>query len=172
MILLKGAFIKVSCFLFRLANAINEILSVVLFFQLLVCAVSLAIFMVGLEKSYIFSMNFILALSGLAAIIASAYICCFLSDRMIRALSEIGDIFYAVAWYELPVVQQNPFILSIQRAQKEFRMTGLGFVECSLRVFSTVSPFSLRFCVISCFHPINWTYSTPNSLYSVLISIL
>lgn len=135
----------------RIANAVKEILSVALFFQLLVCAVSLAIFMVGLETSSIFSMNFILALSGLAAIIASTYICCYLSDRMTRALSEIGDIFYAVTWYELPVKQQKPLILSIQRAQKEFRMSGLGFVECSLRVFSTVNEFLLVFCVASWF---------------------
>lgn len=95
--------------------------------------------MTGLEKSSVFSMNFLLAFSGLAIIIASAYIYCYLSETVSSSLAEIGDIFYQVAWYRLPAKQQKPFVLPIRRAQKEFRMNGLGVVSCSLRVFASVS---------------------------------
>lgn len=114
-------------------------MSVGLFFQLLVCAASLAVCMVGMEKSELFSMSFFLALAGLSTAISSTYIYCFLSENVTNELSAIGGIFYDCEWYRLPVKQQKLFGVAIQRAQKPFRMTGLGLVECSLRVFTSVS---------------------------------
>lgn len=116
-------------------------MSVGLFFQLLVCAGSLAIYMVGMDRSGVLSMNFCLALCGLVTIIASTYIYCFLSEGVTSELGAVGDIFYEYPWHQLPAKQQQLFILPIQRARKEFRMTGLGLVECSLRVFASVRAF-------------------------------
>lgn len=62
-----------------------------------------------------------------------------MSEMVTGALEDIGDLFYDVAWYRLPPKQQIRVGLSIQRAQKNFRMTGLGLVECSLRVYATAS---------------------------------
>lgn len=118
-------------------------MSVGLFFQLLVCAASLALCMVGIEKSGLSSTNFFLAMAGVVTTVTSTYIYCFLSENVASDLSAIGSIFYDCEWYRLPVKQQKLFGVAIQRAQKSFRMTGLGLVECSLRVFTSVS---------TCFH--------------------
>lgn len=109
-----------------------------LFFQLLVCAVSLAVYMIGIESNSNFSVSFLVSIVGLTDTILSTYAYCFLSEYVTYELSSIGDHFYNGAWYRLPVKQQQLFILPIQRAQLEFRINGLGIVECSLRVFASV----------------------------------
>lgn len=70
---------------------------------------------------------------------AAACISCVFSEVITHDLCTIADIFYGYAWYRLPVKQQKLFILPIQRANKALRLTGLGLVDCSLRVFASVS---------------------------------
>lgn len=61
-------------------------------------------------------------------------------------LLEIGDIFYNSAWYRLPIKEQRLLALPIQRSQREFRLSGLGFLDCSLAVYSSVKLlFSIKF---------------------------
>lgn len=122
-----------------IANSIGDIMSVGLFFQLLVCAISLAIYSVGLESNDILSMRFFISAIGLTNTISSTYAYCYLSEYVTYNLAMVGDYFYSCAWYCLPIKQQQLFILPIQRAQLKFRINGLGIVECSLRVFSSVT---------------------------------
>lgn len=127
------------CLTISLANGVGEIMSVGLFFQLLVCAASIAVYMVGMEKSVPFSMGFFLGLCGFVTVITTTYVYCFLSENVSSDLEAIGDGFYDYEWYQLSARQQQLFGLTIQRAQKAFRMNGLGLVECSLRVYASVS---------------------------------
>lgn len=125
------------------SNSVGEVMSVGLFFQLLVSAVSLAIYMFGIESNGNLSVSFFISIIGLTSVITTTYIFCFLSEYVTYKLSDIGDHFYNCAWYNLPVKQQKMFILPIQRAQVEFRINGLGLVECSLNVFSSVNSIVL-----------------------------
>lgn len=127
-------------------------MSVGLFFQLLMCAVSLAIYMVGIESNSNLSVSFLVSIVGLAGNLTPTYVCCFLSEFVTHKLSAIGDHFYDCGWYRLPAKQQRLFILPIRRGQLEFRMSGLGIVECSLSVFLSVNSMFNQFHWIAIFN--------------------
>lgn len=67
------------------------------------------------------------------------YLFSLLSENVTLDLGAAGTSFYNCAWYLLPVKHQQLLVVTIQRGQIEFRMSGLGLVECSLRVFTAVS---------------------------------
>lgn len=105
------------------------------------CAVSLAVYLYGIETNEKL-INIIVPIFTSIATISTTYIYCFLSENVTHNLTLIGDYFYNyTTWYRLAVKQQKLLILPIQCAQKEFRLEGLGIVECSLRVFSSVRHF-------------------------------
>lgn len=133
----KSIFIGTNCPP-SLADLLEHLMSVGLFFQLLVCATSLAVYMVGIETNGVRSMNTCISIIGVLITMSSTYVYCLISENVTTDLEMVGDSFYESSWYRLPVQQQRLFGLPIQRSQKEFRMTGLGFVECSLRVYSSV----------------------------------
>lgn len=133
-----------------LARSIGNIMSAGLFFQLLVCAVSLAVYMFGIETNQTFGMQFVSSIIGLFSLVASTYFYCFFSEKYTSDLGQIAFNFYQFAWYRLPPRQQKYFVMPIQRAHKELRLTGLGLVECSLKIFASVMKW------------LNWTYAHAN----------
>lgn len=120
---------------------VRDIISIGLFFQLLVCATSLAIYMIAIASNPTPTMNFFIMLIGLSLTISSASVFCYFSENLTTSLEVIGDVFYDFAWYRLPSRQQGLIKLPIQRAQINFRLTGLGIIECSLGVLLKVSIF-------------------------------
>lgn len=125
----------------RITDSVREIISPVLFYQLLLCAVSMSVFLLALEEC-----EMLVFTLGITSITISTFIYCYLSDNGTADLFAIGDAFYGCAWYLLTVSQQKRLILPIQRANHEFRLTGFGIVDCSLGVFVSVS------CLLSSFH--------------------
>lgn len=97
--------------------------------------------MIGFATSRLFSMGFFVLLAGIMINIVSTYIYCFFAENVTQKLGATGDIFYEYLWYELPLKQRLAFAVPIHRAQKEFHFTGLGLVDCSLEVFTTVEAF-------------------------------
>lgn len=122
-----------------IAHYVADIMSVGFFFQLLVHAISLAVYMLGIETNNSHNASFFISMIGVIVTTTTTYIYCFLSEFVTHELAVIGDYFYDCAWYYLPARQQKLFIMPIQRTHLEFRMTGLGIVQCSLGVFSSVN---------------------------------
>lgn len=147
-------------------------MSVGLFFQLLMCAVSLAIYMVGIESNSNLSVSFLVSIVGLAGNLTPTYVCCFLSEFVTHKLSAIGDHFYDCGWYRLPAKQQRLFILPIRRGQLEFRMSGLGIVECSLSVFLSVNSMFNQFHWIAIFNGRFFSSNFPYADYASNLLLL
>lgn len=80
-----------------------------------------------------------ISLIALSNAVIPTFVYCYYADGLTVDLLRIGDIFYASMWYELPNLEQKHFILSIQRAQQTFQMSGYKIVYCSLEVFTAVS---------------------------------
>lgn len=123
---------------FSVATATGDIMSAGLFFQLLASATTLAVFMVGIETSPVKSLLFCISVQGMTYNMLITYAYCLCSEMISADLAAIGDIFYGCAWYRMPVKQQNRLMLPIKRAQLKFRLYGLGFVECSLKTYTSV----------------------------------
>lgn len=114
-------------------------MSATLFFLLLLYAVTIAAFMIDVMGTInSFGLTFFATLTGLLNILMQMIIYCQLSENVTLDLLAAGDIFYESLWYRLPVRVQKLYMLPIQRSQREFRVTGLGIIECSLRVFASV----------------------------------
>lgn len=141
-------FIILRCYCYRLAQTIDSIMSTVLFFQLLFTATAIAICMFAIGSNTLFGISSITSMIALTTVAAPTFILCLLSENLTADLHGIGNNYYSCAWYRLTAKQQQLFVLPIQRSQKEFRMTGLGLVDCSLRVFSSVRLKCLCFSLI------------------------
>lgn len=122
----------------RLADDVANIMSPILFIQLLLSAINLAILFVALTSMNVLSLSFAATSSAMSNVLLSTFIFCMLSENITLDLYDIGDIFYECAWYRLSVKDQQLIIYPIQRSQKAFRLMGLSIIECSLRFFTSV----------------------------------
>lgn len=122
-----------------LANATADSMSIVLFSQLFLSAIELGFCIFVINSNRLTRFETIAASVGCMTVLISTFVYCALSENVTKDMAAIGDGVYECVWYRLPVKQQKLFLLPIQRSQKEFRMSGLGFVRCSLNAFTSVS---------------------------------
>lgn len=114
-------------------------MSAILFVLLLSYAVTIAIFMFGLELVRPLGVTFFGLLTALLNFLAQLAIYCYFSENVTHDLLATSDLFYESPWYRLPYKLQKLYVVPIARAQRQFRLTGLGIIECSLRVFASVA---------------------------------
>lgn len=122
----------------RVSDVIADVMSVILFLLLLSYAVTIAICLTALNLVEPFGVAFFGFVASCFNLLMQLIIYCAFSENVTTDLYATGDIFYEFPWYRLPVDLQKLFILGILRAQSEFRLTGLGIIECSLKVFASV----------------------------------
>lgn len=77
----------------------------------------------------------ITALYDLVAVLLMTFTICYLSETLTSSMNEIGSAFNDMAWYRLPIKAQMLMIPVVQYEQREFRLNGMGFVDCSFEVF-------------------------------------
>lgn len=114
-------------------------MSPTLFFQLLSSALNTAVLLVVIDVNNLFRLSTLSSFDGLVCIFVTTLFYCNLSETITAKLLSIANIFYENDWYYLPVKQQKMVIIPIQRSQKEFRLKGLGLINCSLWIFASVS---------------------------------
>lgn len=122
----------------RLASAAQQILGAISFYQLVTCAIDLALSLFALDHNGIFSVDAIVALYIMVSAVTPTFIFCYLAECITSDLLCVGDIFYESAWYRLPAKQQTFAILLMQCSQRRFKLNGFGIVNCSMRVFLSV----------------------------------
>lgn len=113
-------------------------MSEVLFYQILFSAIELASFMFAVDESKGMSPSNNTAALSVLTVLLPTFLFCKLSENVSVRLLLIDDAFYGCSWYYLNASQQKLILMATQRAQKEFRMRGLGIVNCSLEMFLTV----------------------------------
>lgn len=113
----------------------------IIFTMALTVTVGTASELFAIELNEAFSFEAVNAMAYIAFVLALMYAYCSASERVTSYLLDVGEMFYNSAWYQLPVKQQKLLVLPIQRAEREFRLSGLGLFDCSLAVFSSVSNF-------------------------------
>lgn len=141
---IKNGKMIVSSFVFRLANRTAGCMSPALFFQLLFSAIEMAFLCFVVESNVFFSFPPFVANVGSATVLLPTFFYCNLSKAVSTDLSAICDVFYNYSWYLMRANQQKHILFPIRRAQQEFRIKGLGIVQCSLGAFMSVS-LSLSF---------------------------
>lgn len=66
------------------------------------------------------------------------FIYCYFSEKITNISFEIGDIVYFSSWYAMPFKQQKTIVMVIRESHEEFRLNGLGIIDCSLSTFLAV----------------------------------
>lgn len=112
-----------------------------LFYQLLLCAITTALLLLGLIADGTINSGIIVSATALLSVLIPTYYYCSLSEKITQDLYSVGGILYDFNWYLLPVKHQKLFIYPIRRAEMGFRMKGFGIVDCSLSVFLSVRYF-------------------------------
>lgn len=110
----------------------------ILFNMAFTCVIVLACNLLVIEINYTLNFQIMTALIDTFAVVGLAFTFFYFSDWITIKLMEIGDIFYNLSWYQLPVKQQKLLILPIQRAHRSIRLKCLGLFDCSLAVFLSV----------------------------------
>lgn len=131
----------------RSMENIRGLMSVVIFGVLLNCLLSLALILFSVDQSDAIDFTIIFNLECLLTIIIICYIYSYFSETITINSFKIGEDVYDSLWYVMPMKQQKAMILIIAQSQKEFRLSALGMVDCSLEIFLAViiNLFSLKF---------------------------
>lgn len=67
------------------------------------------------------------------------HILCFFAEKYTTQIFQTSPLIYCdLLWYKLLIHQQRSMILSIRRAQKQFRLTGFGIFDVSLETYLKV----------------------------------
>lgn len=123
---------------YRVAQALGNIMELILFTMTITCSVVLAFSLFVIDFCGVFSYDALNATLNSILILAVMFTYCYLSEGMTSDLVGIGNIFYNSQWYRLRVKEQKLMALPIQRAQRAYRLKGLHLYDCSLAVFSSV----------------------------------
>lgn len=116
----------------------RDLMSGVLFNALFSCVLYIALLLFSLDQSFTVDFALFINLVGIFVYLVTCYIYCYFSERITTNSIKIADDAYDSLWYRMTVRQQMKVMFIIQRAQKEFRLTGLELVDCSLATFLTV----------------------------------
>lgn len=115
-----------------------DLMEPILFNMAFTCVIVLACNLFVAEINSTLNFQMMTALIDTIAVVGLAFTFFYFSDWITIKLLEIGDIFFNLAWYQLPVTQQKLLILPIQRGHREIRLKCLGLFDCSLPVFVSV----------------------------------
>lgn len=129
----------------RVAAVISDVISTILFLLLLSYAITLAAFLVGLELVESYGIACFGMVTAVINLLTQMVVYCAFSENMTNDLFDTADIFYESPWYELPLHLQKLYFFPILRLHRVFRLSGLGVIECSLRVFASVRFFFFTF---------------------------
>lgn len=124
--------------IFSVAESLSDMMEVILFAITFTCTIVLAFSLLVVELNESLNLEMLVAFIDSGIVIAITAIYFFHSEWITSDLLEIGDNFYNAPWYLLPMKQQRLLVLPIQRADRVFRLKGLGFFECSQALFITV----------------------------------
>lgn len=102
------------------------------------CVIAIAFNLFVFELNDSLNLECVIALIDLCAYPGLTFLYFYFSERITTDLEEIGGIFYSSTWYRLTTKHQKYLVLPIARAEREFRLTGLGMFYCSLPIFSSV----------------------------------
>lgn len=122
-----------------MANTFGDIMSATIFYQLILCSIVTAVNLFAIYLNGVCALESLIAFIDIISVLTPTFFYCKLSECITSDLHEIGDAFYNMAWYKLPLEQQKMFQSMIQRAQHGARLTGFGVVACSLPAFLSVS---------------------------------
>lgn len=161
--------------LFRMANLMSSITEEFIFFLLIGCSSMLAFDLLDLYSHTVISVDSMVAIYDLFAVLTLAFLACYLSEMLTTVFMEADNIFYNCAWYEWPMTRQRNLIMAIRQTHDEFRLKSFGYSICSVSMFLKVNIFDgldisrYNFCQTNFFiarrNLCHWSLDNPSDLF-------
>lgn len=117
---------------------VGNLMGAAFFFETLTFIGILALVLLSIDQTDGIDSDAWLILNNSPVYCSISFVFCFLSEKITTKSLECAIIAYNATWYEMSIIDQKAIILIIMRSQKEYRITGLGLVNCSLEVFLKV----------------------------------
>lgn len=123
---------------------LKELLDDVLFIMLLIFVLFLSLCMLSIDEQLEnMDINAILSFNSLIAQALLNTLFSYFSDNASVRLREIAWITYKVRWYELPSKERSFIQWIIQRADKQFVLTGAKIIPSSMETVAKVGNYKL-----------------------------
>lgn len=122
---------------YRLMTKIEDLMSAILFFQLLMYVIFIALSLLAVYQAQI-NTSLLFDFECLGLYTAYTFLFCLSSENLTQNSMDVGNVAYNSTWYCMPINERKAIILIILRSQQEFRLDGLGMFECSFVTFSQV----------------------------------
>lgn len=117
---------------------IRNLSSAILFSVLNSFVLFLTLNFFSFDQSTGIDFGLIVNLVGLSVYLTLGYTYCYFSEAITTKSFGIGADTYDLLWNEMTMQQQKATMLIIGKSQQEFRLTGLGLVDCSMETFLSV----------------------------------
>lgn len=134
--------IKLNVFSFALTSSgmknIGLSMSGVIFIQLFSCVLFAATALLSLDQFEQIDRDLLFNFNNFFNSSVIGFIYCYFSEKITNISFGIGEIVYISSWYAMPFKQQKTIVMMIRDAQVEFRLNGLGIIDCSLSTFLAV----------------------------------
>lgn len=122
---------------FRLLSKIEDLMSAIMFFQLLMYVIFIALSLLAVDKAEI-NTALLFDFQCLGLYTAYTFVCCSSSENLTEKSLDVSNVAYNSMWYCMSINERKVVILTIIRSQKEFRLDALGLFECSFVTFLQV----------------------------------
>uniref|UniRef100_A0A7G3AFB9 Putative conserved plasma membrane protein n=1 Tax=Lutzomyia longipalpis TaxID=7200 RepID=A0A7G3AFB9_LUTLO len=129
-----GKIIKRHCSLIENVNLLNNIISKISFYHLILACFALLFGMTFLITYATGIANYIIIVCGGSLSLPM----CILGEIIRNKTDDISDILYLTNWYELSVKEQKMFLIILGMAQREYGLKAGGMYDVNLYTFVQV----------------------------------
>lgn len=117
---------------------IRDSMSGNLFSLLVSCILYLALILFSFDQSTVIDMKQFGNFFCFFTYLIIGYLYCHFSEKITINSFRIHEYAYRSSWNKMTMQQQKAIMLIIGQSQREFRLTGLGLIDCSLATFLEV----------------------------------
>lgn len=123
-------------------NRIAWLMSEIIFVMLLSCVIYFSVCLFSLDQVTEIDSTLRLRLMAPMPVLIVTWVYCYYSEATTKNSFAIASTAYDSMWYNISTEQQKAIILILARAQRVFRLQGLGLIDCSFRIYlSVISSF-------------------------------
>lgn len=123
----------------RLNDRVYRLMSEIIFLMLLSCVIYFLVCLFSLDQVEEIDSTIRLRILAPMPVLLITYIYCYFSEMVTEKSSAIAETTYDSMWYTMPAKRQRAIVMILIQSQREFRLQGVGMLDCSFRIYLTVS---------------------------------
>lgn len=144
----------------RLNDRIAELMSDIIFIMLFSCVIYFSICLFSLDQVDEIDSTFRIRITAPLPILFVTCLYCYFSEMITEKSAAVAQTTFDSMWYKLAMNQQKAIIPILVRSQREFRLQGLGIIDCSFPIYLAVMSHTLRYFILTSSTYCEYNFST------------